>query len=252
MLPYLRSLEERRAEDIRGWYFLNQDPQLESKLTQFSRLPQAEQTQLSNYLVGVCFNSRENYAECGRILNQKIAENRVLEFYQGYKNRSQQIWNDFFQIKRSSYLYAAKRVNGGLYVPFKPVDRDDMRSFLKDNLEQEWQWPGFRVFIDFAYVIGAVEVIWKPGVTPHVPHLGSHQIVMDANTSLTEYEVQWTIKHEFGHNLGFPDCYTEFFERETGLIVAYQMDITDIMCSRKGNIKKRHMDELLKIYGGRL
>ena len=107
----------------------------------------------------------------------------------------------------------------------------------------------WKLGVDFSSVTNAIELVWRPGSTPHVPYLGSNQIIMDANTSVHEWEVQWTLKHEFGHNLGFPDCYLEFYEPETKLIVAYQMDLTDLMCSRKGNIKKRHIDELQRVYG---
>jgi hypothetical protein len=252
LVPYLPGLEEIRFEDIRGWYFLSRDPQLVTKLNQFQRQPADVQNYLKKLLVGVCYNTLRSFSQCQSQLDREISANNVLDFYNRYKSRSVQIWNGFFMIEPGSLLASARRTPGGLRVPFEPVDREDLRSFLKNNLEQEWQWKDFKVSIDFVRDVGAIEVIWKPGVTPHVPSLGAHQIIMDANTSLNEWEVQWTIKHEFGHNLGFPDCYIEFYEKETGMIVAYQMDISDIMCSRKGDIKKRHIDELARVYGGRL
>ena len=53
-----------------------------------------------------------------------------------------------------------------------------------------------------------------------------------------------TLSHEFGHVLGFPDCYVEFYDRDIGAIVSYQLDITNLMCSRRGHLQQRHYDEL--------
>ena len=71
---------------------------------------------------------------------------------------------------------------------------------------------------------------------------------MDANAPLTEYDVKWTIRHEYGHVLGFPDCYLEFWDKELKAIVSYQLDTSDLMCSRRGHLKQRHFDALRDAY----
>jgi len=53
--------------------------------------------------------------------------------------------------------------------------------------------------------------VFEPGVTPHVNGIGGRIITMDANAPLDDYDVSWTIRHEYGHVLGFPDCYVEFY-----------------------------------------
>ena len=78
--------------------------------------------------------------------------------------------------------------------------------------------------------------------------VGGSEITMDANAPLTEWDVMWTIRHEFGHVLGFTDCYAEFYDSDIGAIVNYQMDISDLMCSRKGTIKQRHFDQMKAAY----
>jgi hypothetical protein len=78
--------------------------------------------------------------------------------------------------------------------------------------------------------------------------LGGDTITMDANRSLEEYSTRWTIRHEFGHVLGLPDCYIEFYDESRAVMVSYQIDITNLMCSRKGKLQERHVLELRKHY----
>jgi len=101
--------------------------------------------------------------------------------------------------------------------------------------------------LDFVKVQGPRTpfVVFEPGITPHVSFPG---IYMDSNAPLTEYDVQWTIRHEFGHVLGLPDCYMEFYDTDIEAMVSYQLDVTNLMCSRRGHIQQTHYDELKRIY----
>lgn len=71
---------------------------------------------------------------------------------------------------------------------------------------------------------------------------------MDSNTDIQEYGVRWTIRHEFGHILRLPDCYTEFYDTKEQVMVNYQLDTTDLMCSRAGLMNERIYQELKKHY----
>jgi hypothetical protein len=51
------------------------------------------------------------------------------------------------------------------------------------------------------------------------------------------------------HVIGLPDCYHEFYDTNLEAYVNYQLDISDLMCSRAGNIKERIYTELKKVYG---
>jgi hypothetical protein len=90
--------------------------------------------------------------------------------------------------------------------------------------------------------------VWEEGATPHVDNAPGTTITMDANSPLSEYDVQWTIRHEYGHVLGFPDCYEEFYDEEAEAFVSYQLDVTNLMCSRRGKLKQVHYDELKRAY----
>lgn len=105
------------------------------------------------------------------------------------------------------------------------------------DLQFEVDFSGRGVFVE-----------WVRDATPHVKGLGSNHIVMNSNSSLDDWDTQWTIRHEFGHVLGLPDCYVEFYEEEKNLITNYQIDVEDLMCSRRGVMNQRIVDELRSNY----
>jgi hypothetical protein len=70
---------------------------------------------------------------------------------------------------------------------------------------------------------------------------------MDTNVPLWQYHARWTIRHEFGHTLGFPDCYIEFYDTKAGQMVSFQIDTSNLICSRRGKLQARHDEELKRV-----
>jgi hypothetical protein len=91
-------------------------------------------------------------------------------------------------------------------------------------------------------------IVFKEGATPHVNELAGSEITMDGNRNIDEYSSRWTIRHEYGHVLGLPDCYIEFYDESEGVMISYQLDITNLMCSRRGRLQEKHFDELKRVY----
>ncbi len=120
--------------------------------------------------------------------------------------------------------------------------------YLKNNIEDEFRWENWGMKMTFGNYSSGPRLVFETGVVPHVNGLGGDTITMDSNQPIEEYESQWTIRHEFGHVLGLPDCYHEFYDTDLKAYVNYQLDITDLMCSRAGNIKERIYLELKKAY----
>ncbi|MEO0335876.1 MAG: hypothetical protein AAF202_05760 [Pseudomonadota bacterium] len=139
--------------------------------------------------------------------------------------------------------------NGSMYTSRFRRTSEDYRQFLKDNIEDEFSFEGFQLQVEFSNSRSSgVFVEWLPDVTPHVKGLGSDHIVMNSRDSLSDWNTQWTIRHEFGHVLGLPDCYIEFYEADKNVITNYQIDVDDLMCSRAGVINQRIVDELNRAY----
>jgi len=250
MEPYMDYLKSNSMNDIRGYYFLTTTEGFPNKLKDWPSLTQEEQMKVKTWLLQVCRNDLQSNQRCLTQTENAINANKAFDFFNQHKNAGQDLLNEMMFIpSNGKYSSAHWTASNEFHVPFVDPMTDPMRFFLTNNIETEWKFLPFTLLIDFVQTTNSgVEVIWEPGITPHVPSLGSNKIYMDSNAPISEYDVQWTIRHEFGHVLGFPDCYIEFYDGDIQAIVGYQIDITDLMCSRRGHLKARHITELKKNY----
>ena len=120
---------------------------------------------------------------------------------------------------------------------------------MKENIEDEWQGAGFNLIIDYKKNMSNYPRIeFKEGVTAHVNELGGNLITMEAEYPIETKDQKYTIRHEYGHVIGFQDCYLEFFDTSEKAMVYYEVDVDNIMCSRNGKLKPTHIEELRKSY----
>lgn len=249
MVPYLSQLAGLKNTDIRGYYFLSQDPDIKTKLQNWGSLdPQIAET-FHSYLLSMCLNSDRDEDLCNRDLDNAVKDNQALDFYNQYFQAAQDRYQGFFQLTwpRDDVKWQEDEFS----VPFLDPQSADVKNFLVDNIEDEWRWPAAHWHLTLNFVTGGdhTNIVFVPGATPHVDGLGGNNITMDANSPLTEYDTQWTIRHEYGHTLGFPDCYVEYYDDSQKVMVSYQLDITNLMCSRRGQFKEVHFNELKRVYG---
>jgi hypothetical protein len=256
MQGYLSYLSTRRKEDIRGYYFLSRLSDREAKLRNYPGLADKEKTQVREWLIGLCYNGTFARVEgCAKDVDSAInAKSDLNPLYARWMAKGKEIYDGFFQIPsgaaRSGFRW--EKLAGGatrLVAPFTDPGQDDVRSFLQVNIEDEWRFGNWDLKLPFTTENGNPYVVFEAGATPNVNGLGGDRITMNASQPLTEYDAQWTIRHEFGHVLGLPDCYVEFYVPERKVIINYQIDTDNIMCSRRGHVKQENVDELRKAYG---
>ncbi len=250
--PYLEAYAERSASDIRGYYNLSNDPNLSQKLFDYRNLPAAEQAQYEAWLLGVCRNSEISLEDCRTRLQESLVTNgNAVEYYRQYSEVSKDQWDAYFAIPvtRTDVTWTAADPNQ-FVIPFKNPQHPAVLNWLRDNIEDEFRWFDWRLKLDFKDDgdENMTHVEFVPGATPHVNALAGSKITMDGNRNIDEYSARWTIRHEYGHVLGFPDCYLEFYDLETETMINYQLDITDLMCSRRGAFKVNHFDQLKAAY----
>jgi hypothetical protein len=235
-------------EDVRGFYYLMKNKITETELRDVGAYSSTQLSEIKDALVMVCTNGIHHQKKCKTQLEEATRTNSLAEFYQKYIEGSRRVWNGFFRIPPGAKRTDAKWAGTGLTVPFNTPEIPKFGPYLKDNVEDEFRWTGWGLKINMGRFPKGPYLKFEPGVVPHVNKLGGNQIVMDSNQPIEEYESQWTIRHEFGHVLGLPDCYHEFYDVDAKAYVNYQLDITDLMCSRAGNMNERIYLELKKAY----
>lgn len=229
---------QNKRNDLRAYYFFKINGWDRGHWPDFERLVPAVQKAGRPHLANLCAQFNDTCRGSENLILQRLIP------------KGQNLWNSYFKISdskaRSDLNFTDPRK---LVVPFQNPGIPHLTSYLKDNVEDEYKFGDWRLQIRFT-PDALPRLEFEAGTLPHVNGIGGNQIVMDANQSVDESSTQWTIRHEFGHVLGFPDCYLEFYDDTIQAFVSYQLDTTDLMCSRAGNMNKRIHDELVRVYAG--
>lgn len=248
----LECYAQRAVDDIRGYYFLKKEDNLSARLIAYEVLDTATQAKFHDWLVGQCANVIKNPVNCAtKFANSLSTNHSALPFYNLYVVAAEEHFNSYFVIPefRSDVTWQAEE-EALMSVPFTDPHNDAVKSWLQVNIEDEWRLDQWHLKLNFVEGGGleTTHVRFEPGATAHVNAIAGSEITMDANENLAEFSSRWTIRHEYGHVLGFPDCYLEFYDAPKGVMVSYQLDITNLMCSRRGKLQPKHYDELKRVY----
>jgi hypothetical protein len=242
--PQIDWYTKRSEKDVRGYYNLKNLKNLDDVLANYFNLEKKLQSEIKNSLIMICRNSHIKQQDCELSFKKAITgDNKLVQFKNTYWQNAKANWDGFFNITnpRSDITWHDNTMS----MPFKIPDSNLLQQWLKENVEDEFVYHGWHFVIDFVTNAKAY-LKFEPNITPHV--IWGNIIVMDETTDIEEYEVKWTIRHEYGHILRLPDCYVEFFDVGINAAVNYQLDIDDLMCSRAGNMNKRIYDELRRVY----
>ena len=248
---WLPQLGMRAINDVRGFYYLTNLEDLDLKLINYKTLTESDQKKIKRALVGICINATQTMTGyCKSKVEKAITKSSLLTIKNEYLSKAQRVWDSYFKISRprTDVQWTANGPNV-LQIPFKKIKQGHIANWLKSNVEDEFRLQDENFSMELSFIRGGWGTSYlefQPGVTPHVS--GGNKIVMDANTDIQEYGVRWTIRHEFGHILRLPDCYTEFYDYNQKVMINYQLDTTDLMCSRAGQMNKRIYEELRRVY----
>ncbi len=244
-LPYYKKNQRR---DVRGFYHLIKEENLDQKLKNFSSLSSQDQERLSGHLYKICLNDKVEGKTCTTRLDKARKKGTVLKFKNKYWSGATKNWNSFWLISkpRKDVVWNSTSPNT-MKVTFKDPKNEKIANWLKENIEDEFKTDTWQMEFNFKENgTGLAYLEFKAGVTPHVK--SGNIIVMDKNSSIDEYSVKWTIRHEYGHILRLPDCYFEFYDEKEEVAVNYQLNVKDLMCSRSGDMNERIYKELKRVY----
>ena len=249
---YLDYYETNAQYDIRGYYFFKKNPDLVTGLANWLTLNDEQKQNAVTWLISMCKNSGFSFDDCKTEIDSSVAKGTANESYNKYLEQSQKTYNDFFDViaVRSDLTWNSDQ--SVITQDFILPEIQKVAEWLKRNVELEWQWSGFKLLVNYVEQNNFSPFIeFEKGVTPHVSGDTWNKITMDPDYSLDDYDTQWTIRHEFGHVLGFPDCYLEFYNRETAEMVYYTIEPDNLMCAWGGHLKSTHVDALKKAYANK-
>ncbi len=247
---YLAILVDFKVHDVRGYYFLRSEPELEAEFKNWPNLVPARRLLLSDWLKQICANAERDYDLCKSKVAKLSSETGLMAFFKFYFPKAEKHWNHYFQLatlRKDVEWHSEQPAKTYMQIPFRTPQNFEILNFLQANIEDEWQNLNWHLKLQFQ-PNALTRVEFLPGQLPHVNRIGGDIITMDENSPLSEYNVQWAIRHEYGHTLGFLDCYLEFYDLELAAIVSYQFDTSNLMCSRQGQFKAIHFKELEKNY----
>lgn len=252
MLEQFRSTYVDAAHrDVRGYHYIKENNISSYELRDTSLISNEQKEPLKRALYLICLNSINDSQKCEREVKDAWRTNKLSEHFLNYIDKAKKNWDEFFNIPRYAIREDVKWSPNRMTVPFNIPEVQKFVPYLKDNVEAEYRWKNWELKLNFGnYPYGPL-LQFEPGVIPHVNGLGGNIILLDSNQPIEEFESQWTIRHEFGHILGLPDCYHEFYDVKARAYVNYQLDIKDIMCSRAGNMTERIYEELKHAYGNK-
>lgn len=250
LMPWMSHYVRAKKKDVRSYYFFITNGWDEGRFADFAQLPDAEKEIIRGHLIGMCLNyETQTQASCQKRVKQSEDANKLGELFATFSANSAKVWRAFFDIPDYAVRSDVNHKDLNLMiVPFNTPKIAKFGPYLKDNVEAEFKWGEWALKINFGRFSNGPRLKFQPGVVPHVNGLGGNEIVMDSNQPIEEYESQWTIRHEFGHVIGLPDCYHEFYDEGINAFVNYQLDIKDLMCSRAGDMNERIAVELQRVY----
>ena len=116
-------------------------------------------------------------------------------------------------------------------------DTNTLKSLLT-FVSSMWTRGNFRLAIELVEETGSdvIEIRPTTGGVSYVPDNENRLVYLSQSLDIdTKKKV---LAHEFGHVLGFPDCYTEFFDKQTNDFIYYEMgkDNNNIMCSLRNDV----------------
>ncbi len=249
LLPYISYYKQAKAKDIRAYHYFKENKWTPERFKNFDSLSPEIKTELKFLLTQLCLNSGETQLGCQRSVQKAENQKNLPKLFEEFFEIGDQTWNAFFVIPDDAARKDITwRTPDRAEIPFNTPEAERFIPYLRDNIHDEFKFNDWSLTLRFGVFANGPRLKFETGTVPHVDRLGGNNIVMDSNQSIEEYESQWVIRHEFGHVLGLPDCYHEFYDTNLNAFVNYQLDTTDLMCSRAGNMNERIYIELEKNY----
>ena len=151
------------------------------------------------------------------------------------------LWEHFFSIStdqsKVDFICQKKQNKFQLIVSMYEADLDN-HQMIKEAIESYWQSEEIKVVVSFINQKreDALKLKWVDSYSSYVDSNDPSTIVLGSKNE--NHFFKKILSHEFGHILGFNDCYAEFMD-EAGQLVYYELNGHNLMCSLNGKFPSR-------------
>ncbi len=188
-----------------------------------------------------------NAGECYDELSSSLQSGKGFSFWNTLKaNYRQKKYDPLFRIteynKNIQCSVSGKETKVYINVVFNSDISPRMQAIFKrdlvDHVAEKWSRSGkMRIIFTFEEqnVSQSLNMIisWSNMAVSYVPDHSNHLMFINREfeNEGTQANRRTILAHEFGHVLGFKDCYVEFYESENNQFIFYQIDARNIMCT---------------------
>lgn len=238
-----KQLAEKKKNDIRPRLNLSQScyEKYQSEICpdqEYGEMSPEREKWVRDNAVALC-QSFSKKINCEAEYSLHLLKNTVGEMIKKYSQRfHNERYLPLFKLNPNHLKFHCHIKNDKTVMTIKILMGTYEREFLENVLQYvENVWRNKKISIKFelveSYSSDVVMILPSLKGTSYVPESNNRLIYL--STAQDIMTTKRILAHEFGHVLGFPDCYIEFFDYSKKELIYYEIskEIRNIMCSLK-------------------